>query len=232
MSQSIDRGPRRQVEPSRRSSPRTVVADRDSLVLDVFSDALRVHGYVVVATTDQPEAAAALVRLHRPDLCVIDPGPDPDEAVQVLRELRTAWPRTDLVVLAAVLTPGVRALRQEGAVDALVSKTASLRSVTATLDAVLGAPRSRVASRPARPSARHAHDPERLTDRELDVLLALVAGSSNAQAATQLGISPHTVRSHVQSVLRKLGVSTRLKAAALAAAGLPPALLPVQRVRS
>ncbi len=62
-----------------------------------------------------------------------------------------------------------------------------------------------------------------LTSRERDVLAGMVAGLSRPQIAADLVLSEHTVRTHAQNVLRKLGVHTSLAAVALARrAGLPP----------
>ena len=55
-----------------------------------------------------------------------------------------------------------------------------------------------------------------LTSRELAVLRLLAAGRSNAQIGAELYISPSTASVHVSSILRKLGVSGRVQAAALA----------------
>lgn len=57
---------------------------------------------------------------------------------------------------------------------------------------------------------------DRLTGRELEVLAGLARGARNDALARQLGISPHTVRTHVQNLLGKLGVDNRLAAAAVA----------------
>lgn len=54
-----------------------------------------------------------------------------------------------------------------------------------------------------------------LTVRERDVLCELMAGRPSAVVAEKLGISHHTVRTHVQNILAKLGVNTRLEAAAV-----------------
>lgn len=53
-----------------------------------------------------------------------------------------------------------------------------------------------------------------LTDRELEVLRGLATGATNAQIAVHLAISEHTVRNHVHSVTRKLGVANRTDAVA------------------
>jgi DNA-binding NarL/FixJ family response regulator len=53
-----------------------------------------------------------------------------------------------------------------------------------------------------------------LTPRELDVLAAISDGLSNKAMARQLGISLHTIKFHVESLFRKLGVRTRAEAVA------------------
>lgn len=54
---------------------------------------------------------------------------------------------------------------------------------------------------------------DRLTGREQEVLNLLAAGLGTAEIATKLGISPMTVKTHVQNILAKLGVRNRLEAA-------------------
>ena len=55
-----------------------------------------------------------------------------------------------------------------------------------------------------------------LTAREAQVLRMLELGLSNHDIAAQLSIAVHTVKNHVHSLLKKLGVSSRTEAAALA----------------
>lgn len=80
-------------------------------------------------------------------------------------------------------------------------------------------PHATAAPRPGRPGGVLAE----LTAREREVLQLLMAGRSSAAIAEHLGISPHTVRTHVQNILGKLGVRTRLQAATVGhRAGLRP----------
>jgi DNA-binding NarL/FixJ family response regulator len=77
------------------------------------------------------------------------------------------------------------------------------------------------------PPPAEARAPYGLTGRELAVLRLLAAGRSNAQIGAELYISPKTAGVHVSAILRKLGVSGRVQAAALAErAGLLPAARP------
>jgi DNA-binding NarL/FixJ family response regulator len=57
---------------------------------------------------------------------------------------------------------------------------------------------------------------EDLTTREREVLLCLTLGLSNQQVATRLGVTVNTVRNHVQRILYKLDVHSRLEAVVLA----------------
>jgi DNA-binding CsgD family transcriptional regulator len=53
-----------------------------------------------------------------------------------------------------------------------------------------------------------------LSQRELEILGLLAAGLGNKAVAARLGISGHTVKTHVMSLFEKLGVSTRAEAVA------------------
>jgi DNA-binding NarL/FixJ family response regulator len=143
--------------------------------------------------------------------------------------------------LAAV--PGVRVLvltvlADEGTVvDAIVAgasgyllKDASLDQILNGIDAAargeaLISPRiaTKVMSR-LRETAPAAPEPleVNLTERELEVLSLMAAGHDNAEIADRLYISPHTVKTHVSTILDKLGVDNRVQAAVRAVrAGLP-----------
>jgi len=76
---------------------------------------------------------------------------------------------------------------------------------------------------PRGPRAATRANPGHLTDRQLEVLALLAEGSTNAEIAARLYLSPRTVDNHVAAVLARLGVSSRQEALAAAAAmGLLP----------
>jgi DNA-binding NarL/FixJ family response regulator len=56
---------------------------------------------------------------------------------------------------------------------------------------------------------------EELTPREIEVLRMMAEGLANKEIATRLGISDHTVKFHISSILAKIGASTRTEAVTL-----------------
>jgi PAS domain S-box-containing protein len=88
------------------------------------------------------------------------------------------------------------------------------RDVTASKE-IESLVRERLAQTLAPPSAESEPPPE-LTRRELEILRLVAAGANTRAMAERLHVSPATVRNHVQHVLAKLGVHSRLEAAAYA----------------
>ena len=105
----------------------------------------------------------------------------------------------------------VEAVRVVAAGEALLAPTVTRRLLDHFAGRLPGA-------RPARPA-----ELQRLTERELEILTLLADGLSNAELAERLFLSETTVKTHVSSVLRKLGLRDRVQAVVLAhRAGLVP----------
>jgi DNA-binding NarL/FixJ family response regulator len=66
-----------------------------------------------------------------------------------------------------------------------------------------------------RPNQYDFDEVEELTAREIEVLRMLAEGFANKEIASRLGISDHTVKFHISSILAKLGASTRTEAVTL-----------------
>jgi DNA-binding NarL/FixJ family response regulator len=122
---------------------------------------------------------------------------------------------------AVLLADGVsseriaRALRSN--IRALLPKDAGEREILA---AVQAAAAGMIAMSPADVEKLLAHGPEAagadpLTPRELEVLRMIAEGESNKRIAWRLGISEHTVKFHVASILTKMNASTRAEAVAI-----------------
>jgi two-component system, NarL family, nitrate/nitrite response regulator NarL len=100
--------------------------------------------------------------------------------------------------------------------DVIAAAHALARGLTVVSPTVLpnaGSPRARLARVKVRDSTRASTDDEpHLTDRELEVLRALAEGLGNKHIGARLGISPSTVKYHLQAIFSKLGVRTRSEA--------------------
>jgi DNA-binding NarL/FixJ family response regulator len=126
-----------------------------------------------------------------------------------------------LVVLGEALPRGwaVRAVRT-GA-RAVLPRTASADAIVAAVEAVAAGlvvlPFDALAEVPQGVAARESARPETLTAREAQILALLAEGLVNKQIAARLGISGHTVKTHLAALFHKLGVSTRAEAVAAGA---------------
>jgi DNA-binding NarL/FixJ family response regulator len=119
----------------------------------------------------------------------------------------------DAAVLSAALASGVQGfIHTSRGLDVLLDALVRLQNGEIVIEASL-----------TRPCAAHTDDSRRvrelasyLTAREYECLTLIVTGLDTAAMARRLGVSRTTIRSHVQAMLIKLGVHSRLEAAALA----------------
>jgi len=112
-----------------------------------------------------------------------------------------------------------RSLTRHPAVTGWLDRGDSLATLLNLLAGCQGRPVARPNSGPsARQRDLHSTAPAlvALTSREHDVLQAIVTGERDRELAERLGISRHTVRTHIENVLGKLGVHSRHEAAAVA----------------
>ena len=206
---------------------RVLIADDQALVRSGFRMILEARDDLdVVGEASDGEHAIRLVEQVRPDVVLMDvrmPGLDGVAATARLTG-RPGAPRVIILTtydldeaLYAALRAGasgfllkdvrpadlVEAIRVVARGDALLAPSATRRLLDrfAATDV----------TPPAAPGAL-----EQLTEREREVLMLLARGSANAEIAERLVVSEATVKTHVSSILRKLGVRDRVQAVVLA----------------
>jgi len=202
------------------SGSRVVLCDDEQMVLEAMTLGVMVLGMDVVGSTTDPEVAVGMVRTHRPHVCVLDAGLPGTSGPQVAERMRQGSPDTMIVMLTAHATDDVWTAYDAGVLHAVINKTLDFASLQKAIGDL------RDGARVVAGWRRLPHDRpdtpdlcvEPLTDREREVLAALVRGDGTTDIAATLDISSHTVRSHVQSVMRKLNVTTRAKATNVAVA--------------
>jgi DNA-binding NarL/FixJ family response regulator len=208
-------------------SVRVLVADDQSMVRTGFRMILEAQGDVeVVGEAANGEQAVASARRLRPDVVLMDiqmPGSDGLDATRQITAsadldcrvvILTTFERDDYVFEAlhagasgfllknAPPEQLVDAVRVVAAGDALLAPSVTRKII------------EQFARRPVEPEVRERV--ESLTQREREVLVMLARGKSNSELAAELFVSEGTVKTHVSSLLSKLGLRDRVQAVVLA----------------
>jgi DNA-binding NarL/FixJ family response regulator len=203
---------------------RILIADDQAVVRSGFRAILEDEpDFEVVGDAADGQAAVELARRRSPDVVLMDirmPGLDGLEATRRLAGPGVQDPIDVLVVTTFDIDEYVFGALRAGAAGFLL-KDASPETLVEAIRAVargqgLIAPEvtrrliAHFASSAPDPARRH--ELERLSEREREVLHEMARGRSNAEIAHRLFIEEATVKSHVSSVLLKLGVRSRVQA--------------------
>jgi DNA-binding NarL/FixJ family response regulator len=202
---------------------RVLIVDDHPLTRDALAALLGQHDFSVVGEAADGEEAVELARSLQPDLILLDLSMPGIGGLGALPLLREAAPGCEVVmVTASVAEENLLAAIRAGAAGYLLKTEPPERIVeflrgAADGEAALSGSIARRLLEKVR-EGRHADAgvpdsiARALSAREVEVLLLLDDHLSTDQIATRLFISEHTVRSHVKSLLRKLGVSSRRQA--------------------
>lgn len=192
-----------------------MLCDDHALFTEALTSALTTRGFDVVLGSADPGAALDLAESRAgvgdpPDLCLFEQHMLGMSGVDAARRIRGAASETKVLLVSDALDRDAWAAYDDRTVSALVDKRCSFEALERVMWRVLAG--EQVAEGCARPAAvRPLVDP--LSLREYEVLCLIVDGASTERMTMSLGVSSNTVRSHVSSVLRKLGVHGRAKAA-------------------
>ena len=193
-----------------------VLGDDHEIFLDALAASLPSRGFTVLATADSVAATVTRVRQHRPEICLLDRYFADGDGIEALSAL------TGTKILMLTADGDARSMRRALARGAAgyVHKMCGLGVLSTAIRAVA---RGEVpVELSAAPAPRPAGSDEMrrlaqyLTPRERECLRLIVEGQRTTSMANGLGVSRTTVRTHVQSVLTKLGVHSRLEAASCA----------------
>lgn len=195
---------------------RVVVLDHLRLSADALCALLEPgDDFDVVAKVAFPSEAVHACDDGKVDAVVISMALPGLEAIRVVERIRRAHPAVKIVVLAAPEQLGLAARAMSAGAHEYVSKLESGESLRRAIADVAG---GRTAARSAAIAALD-EDLERLeslTPREIEVLQIMATGPSTARLAHSLGVTALTARTHIKSILRKLGAHSRLEAVTVA----------------
>jgi two-component system NarL family response regulator len=173
-----------------------------------------VSDMAVVAEGTNGLQAIDLYRLHRPDVTLMDLRMPQLGGVEAITAIRKEFPDARLIVLTTYDgDEDIYRSLQAGAQGYLL-KDMFFEELEEAIRKVHGGSR-RIPAQVAERLAERMGSSD-LTGRETEVLEHIVAGHSNKTIASQLNITEATVKSHINNILSKLGVSDRTQAATTA----------------
>ncbi len=208
---------------------RILLADDHALFRDGIASLLAAWGHEVVGqAADGTRAITLAVELH-PDLVLMDVAMPGGGGLEATRRLAALEPGIAIVMLTAsedvdhlfaAIKAGARGylLKNLESIELRSMLEAVARGEAAITPAIAG----RILAELARPEplpAGAGHDrpdPDRLTDRELEVLRLVVVGQRNKEIAADLGISENTAKFHLRNILDKLHAQNRTEVVARA----------------
>jgi two-component system nitrate/nitrite response regulator NarL len=205
-----------------------VIADTQRIFAAALESLLSRSGHDVVGCVADLDAAVELTRREHPDACILDVGLAAGSGPGALQAAVADSPKTVFILLAdapdskgfaAALAAGVHgaALKTDDFVEVLrVLTGAAARLARRSTGGVILSLSAQAVHRPARHSARYPALDHLLTPREREVLTRLVYGENTTSMARSMGVRQSTLRTHIDSVLIKLGVHSRLEAVAYA----------------
>jgi DNA-binding NarL/FixJ family response regulator len=202
------------------SSIRVLIVDDQPLARAGFKAVLEASGGIeVVAEASHGEEAVRLARTHDPDVVLMDvrmPGMDGIEATRRMPHQKVLILTTfglDDYIIEALRAGASGFLLKDTPVEELVRAVRTVAAGDAQLSpAVTKRLLAQVARRLPTAVQRDTSSLGQLTEREREVLQLMAAGMSNAEIAAALVVSEPTVKTHVSSVLGKLGLRDRVQA--------------------
>lgn len=194
---------------------RVMIADDHPMMREGIAASLMAHGGVdVVAQACDGHEAIRLFTSARPDVALIDlqmPGKDGLEAIRAIRSLH---PDARLVVLTTYDGDARIAAALKAGASAYLLKNVPGRELASTVREVHNG--SHVLPQALRREVAIHYAGDALSARELEVLRLAACGCSNREIGVQLFIGETTVKTHMSTILVKLGANDRAHAVTLA----------------
>nr|WP_314547419.1 response regulator transcription factor [uncultured Massilia sp.] len=195
---------------------RLLIADDHLLMRTGIAAALRAQGGmdVVGEAANGEEAVVQFVR-HRPDVALIDLQMPVKNGLEAIAGIRARYPDARIIVLTTFAGDArIMAALKAGAAAYLLKDVRGAELAQAVRSVHQGA---RAIAPEAKQEIAGYHEADALSPRELAVLQLAAAGNSNRMIGDLLHIGETTVKSHMSTILVKLGANDRTHAVTMAA---------------
>ena len=168
----------------------------------------------LVAEASTGREAIDLFRKHRPDITLMDLQMPEMSGIDAISAIRGEFSDARIIMLTTHAGDVQVSRALKAGARAYLLKGLLRKELLETIRAVY-AGHKRVSSEIAAEIAEHATD-DALTPREVDVLRLVAKGNANKAVGARLSLTEETVKSHIRSILAKLGANDRTHAVAIA----------------
>lgn len=184
--------------------PRLIIVDDHPLFRVGLGYALKSLGFDIIAEASDGVEGVRRVSELKPDAVLLDAKMPRMDGLEACRQMTAALPGVRVVLLTTFSEPAlVQAARDAGA-SGFVSKETEAERLAQILNKML---------EDSSYTLFPAVDLPKLSPRELEVLRLMTTGQSNKEIARSLGLSPDTVKDHLENLYRKLEATDRVTAA-------------------
>jgi len=203
---------------------RVLIVDDQLLFAEAMRTILEARGYRVVSIAVSGAEALATLTKESADVALVDVVLPDEDGIRLGRRILEMWPGMRVVALTGLSDRAVQKEAIASGLHGYVSKDVSFVQLVSSLEVVLGG--RVIVSRPLRGTTPTGESPAdaraklaaaQLTRREHEVLKMLGEGDDVNSIGSTLAISSTTVKTHIQNILSKLQVHSRLEAVAFAA---------------
>lgn len=193
---------------------RILLCDDHRLLVETFASLMTASGHEIVDCVLDPEEAVEVVGRERVDVCVMDMNFDgrEDAGIDAIGSIIQASPTTKVAVLSASGEPDLIARALGAGASAYLLKSEDVDRILSTIASLEGDPDDVRVAAPRSPEPTQGRHLRFMTPREREVLTRLVQGQSTVAIAREMGVAYSTARTHIQNVLTKLGVHSKLAA--------------------
>lgn len=205
------------------------VIDNHQVLIESFERIFKSEEDIeLIWSATELEGSMELFKQFNPDILLLGVHIPDGNSVEIIPQIKDYSPDTKIIVLTDLTDDQTLMRAIDNDVNGVVAKSCTLQELLDTIRTVgegeisipaeilIGLLKRSAKSKSDRNINNQTVLWERLTPREQEVLMLLAKGKSGDRIATELEITPLTVRTHIRNLMAKLGVHTRLEAVSYA----------------
>ena len=194
---------------------RLLIADDHAVVRTGLATLLDSTGGIdVVGEAENGDIAVAKALKLKPDVVVMDILMPVKDGVAATREIKSALPKTKILILTTSTVAAEISAAIDAGASGAISKSANNDALAEAIKSIAAG--QRVISPEIADLLSDSSNGYELTDRQIEILRLVSKGLPNTDIAAQIGVSPNTVKKHLEAIFKRLGAFNRSEAVAIA----------------